>query len=419
MSSVDRELYSGTCNPPRRAKRVQSTPEQSDGTPEEPPRAMVHIRPYTPRTTTGQQEEPMVPPPPPAKRGRKPGPLSRGAREAQRRLNHSIIEKARRTKINDALATLRQLVPANYGRNDRPQDESQDEDDEDDDEDDPSTTKKAPKKAKPGKREEKEKEFKLEILVRTVSFVQDLIRRVESLEKLPSPSAPSGCERCSLRQDEGKRKRTSSDGDVSTDDWIEQANARPSKNRRLSFVRHDSTPSGASRSPSAASMVSPISLNGEARLPPISSWLPEHTSIDPTALSNKPSSHSPLTPSHLPSPPLSTRFTPIRSTHVPPTLSLGPVALKSSLPTPRTADEENAATLLLQISTSPPFRPINPGLYEPTSGQTYALAEPSTLRLQSDVRSFGRRHSDIGVNQAVPHVQTPGSLLGLGKPVLP
>ncbi|KAJ3731510.1 hypothetical protein DFJ43DRAFT_1040037 [Lentinula guzmanii] len=48
-----------------------------------------------------------------AKRGRKPASnasgLSRTAREAQRKLNHSVIEKARRTKINEALTELARL----------------------------------------------------------------------------------------------------------------------------------------------------------------------------------------------------------------------------------------------------------------------------------------------------------------------
>ncbi|KAF8308961.1 hypothetical protein DL93DRAFT_1806341 [Clavulina sp. PMI_390] len=49
---------------------------------------------------------------PPNKRGRKPAPAaSRGAREQARKTNHSRIEKRRREKINEALATLREIVP--------------------------------------------------------------------------------------------------------------------------------------------------------------------------------------------------------------------------------------------------------------------------------------------------------------------
>ena len=48
--------------------------------------------------------------PAPKRRGRKPGTMSRSARESLRKLNHSRIEKARRTKINETLATLSTLV---------------------------------------------------------------------------------------------------------------------------------------------------------------------------------------------------------------------------------------------------------------------------------------------------------------------
>ncbi|KAI6097367.1 hypothetical protein EV401DRAFT_1067749 [Pisolithus croceorrhizus] len=51
-------------------------------------------------------------PPPPKRRGRKTmAPCLAPPVRLSAKLNHSLIEKARRTKINDALATLRQLVP--------------------------------------------------------------------------------------------------------------------------------------------------------------------------------------------------------------------------------------------------------------------------------------------------------------------
>ena len=57
--------------------------------------------------------QPAPAPTPTKKRGRKPGSgtLTRSARESQRKINHSKIEKARRSKINDALDALRELVP--------------------------------------------------------------------------------------------------------------------------------------------------------------------------------------------------------------------------------------------------------------------------------------------------------------------
>ncbi|KAF8892999.1 hypothetical protein BD779DRAFT_1427289, partial [Infundibulicybe gibba] len=114
------ELYSASCNPSRRAKRPRTDVDSPDSdSAAELPASAKRTNPDgrsesegRDASTSSSHPEPIVP----AKRGRKPGPLSRAAREAQRKLNHSIIEKARRTKINDALATLRELVPADYGQ---------------------------------------------------------------------------------------------------------------------------------------------------------------------------------------------------------------------------------------------------------------------------------------------------------------
>ncbi|KAJ7072613.1 hypothetical protein C8F01DRAFT_1104575 [Mycena amicta] len=163
-------LYAGSCNPPRSARQKMRAHSPSESSSDS------EYTPDPPKPTAAVE-----PPTTAAKRGRKPAVLSRTAREAQRKLNHSIIEKARRTKINEALATLKQLVPQDYGQSTMPPE------DVDDGEYDG--------KKKKGKREEKEKEFKLEILVRTVSFMQDLIERVNVLEAGPS------CSNC-------KRKRS-------------------------------------------------------------------------------------------------------------------------------------------------------------------------------------------------------------------
>lgn len=89
------------------------------------------------------------PPAPPRRRGRKPaGALSKSAREQLRKTNHSVIEKRRREKINEALTALRQLVP--------PQPESKD---------------------------KEEREFKLEILVRTVDYLRNMVDRMALLEQ--------------------------------------------------------------------------------------------------------------------------------------------------------------------------------------------------------------------------------------------
>jgi len=147
--SAMQQLASST--PPRRAKRLCSPAPQP--------------RPILPKQVLQSSEPPPPNSPPPRRRGRKPAPLSRSAREAQRRLNHSIIEKARRTKINNALATLKELVPLDYGSKAKSQDnnddnnnnsDDNDNDDNNDDGDDGEygADRKKPIKRKSGKKEE-------------------------------------------------------------------------------------------------------------------------------------------------------------------------------------------------------------------------------------------------------------------------
>ena len=342
-----------------------------------------------PTTTTNAVTTDIVPAQPgaPAKRGRKPGPLSRSAREAQRRLNHSIIEKARRTKINDALATLRQLVPVDYGSTQH--DLHDDDDDDDDDEYPEDGAKRVKPKPKPkgtGKREEKEKEFKLEILVRTVSFLQDLLKRVDTMENT-SPL----CHRCGT-PGEAYKKRKRSQIQVCDEDDSDQ----PSRNPKL--PRHHSQTIG--KSPMISPILSPIHDGSGARLPSISSWLP-NVEIDSPVLSPLQNKHcSPPMGPYLPSPPASTHFDPIRTCQVPPDLNLGPVATAAMVSLPRTSEDESAASLLLQIAASPPFKPSSSSTHS-----SYNLPDPSKFMLHSDVRSQRAGH--------VRQPQTPASLLGL------
>ncbi|KAJ7647630.1 hypothetical protein FB45DRAFT_893967 [Roridomyces roridus] len=310
MPGQSNDIYAASCNPPR-AKRPRSLSESSSASEYLPePR---HV--LSPKTTKGPSTDPELPTTG-AKRGRKPATLSRTAREAQRKLNHSIIEKARRTKINDALATLRQLVPSNHGQQPSPVGEEEDEVDGD------YEAKGAAKKPA-GKREEKEKEFKLEILVRTVSYMQELVERVEVLER----ANKQGCSNCSSMS--LKRKRSAA-ADV------------------------EQLPE-AKRSPGLHPDASPQMPYSGARLPSISSWLPDLSQIDP-ALRPSPRA-SPEFSSHLPSPPSSTQFAPSRPpAQLPPALSLGPIATQALLSV-RTPEEESAASLLLEISASSPTIP--------------------------------------------------------------
>ncbi|KAF8153182.1 hypothetical protein B0H34DRAFT_784357 [Crassisporium funariophilum] len=414
MPEIGKEIYSASCNPTRRAKRaliVGSFPTPSAHHPQ--PRAILPMRPYHPReiiTTT----DPVVPPPPPAKRGRKPGPLSRTAREAQRRLNHSIIEKARRTKINDALATLRQLVPVDYGYPKvQPSDDQEEEEEDDDDEYEDNEKKSKPKGKGTGKREEKEKEFKLEILVRTVSFLQDLLKRVDVLE-----STVPACSNCNDRIDTGKkRKRSQTMGNEDHNDAVDQEPRNATVRRRLEEPPLQSAGSNDGPMVSATNNVpdNPTqshayvypALVADARLPSISSWLPNSV-IDPSLLPPQPKHPLPNNhnstnaniASYLPSPPSSTHFDPIRTSQIPPVLNLGPVATAAMVNSIRTPEDESAASLLLQIASSPPFRPVTS-----SSTASYGLPDPSSFVLHSDTRT----QREGNMRQA----QTPASLLGL------
>jgi len=317
---------------PRRAKRLRSasgaalvTAPQSD-----------NRRLSSPISSDDQAEDDAydTPPAPQLKRrGRKPGALSRAAREAQRKINHSLIEKARRTKINDALAALRELVPAEYKRvNETAEASDEDEDDE-------------PKKGK-GKPKAGEKEFKLEILVRTVAYLQDLTEKVKRLEE-------DGCKQC-IHQ---------SSPDI-----------RGSKRRRQDVEHEDD-----------ARIELESTEDSSSRLPSISTWLP-HSSQERTRRALTSSQSPPTRPvpssskspsQQLPTPPTSATFTASSSVFgVPPVLTLpspstflpqsgtqiqpcfsgfvprrspSDTALSSPVYTP---EDETAASLLLRMSTS-------------------------------------------------------------------
>lgn len=435
------ESYAASVNPPRRAKRapiIESPPSTASSTSESG-----QMRPYTPRTTSNTSE-PADPPPPPAKRGRKPGPLSKSAREAQRRLNHSIIEKARRTKINDALASLRQLVPVDYGQKKGPN-ESHDDDAEDTDDDEgeePSNESKAASKGKgKGKKEEKEKEFKLEILVRTVSFLQDLLKRVATLEattSIPPVQAQSSCQNCVANTESRKRKHILVEEDDAEDRLRGAKLPRHAENtapppEHTSRHRKNSALATPSLDPNPDTP-SPVQIQ-QQQLPPISSWLlPRHDPvIDPQLLpsdgsqsrlrahsassSTRPSPH--LTP-YLPSPPSSTHVEAIRTSQMPPHLSLGPVATASIVNQPtgivrgsRTPEDETAASLLLQISaSSPPFRPAR----DDRRNSRGSLLDPSAFLLHGPSaceRSQGPSQRAERNGGEVHQVQTPSSMLGL------
>ncbi|KAL0057293.1 hypothetical protein AAF712_016070 [Marasmius tenuissimus] len=443
MSPVNTDLYAGSCNPSRRAKPSRLV-EPSD-LPLSPPEShrTLPIQPRksqpTPPTLTAMavdEPEPSASAPTPAKRGRKPGTMSRAARETQRKINHSIIEKARRTKINDALATLRQLVPSDFGKEKQANANEDEEDDAEEDEDGDYQDKKT-KPKKTGKKEEKEREFKLEILIRTVTYMQHLIGKVKDLEEQiqnQAGGAPMPHD-ISASQTERKRKREEIIDIVGNAD-----DACDASRRRLDHP----SPDDHHRPP-----VHP-------RLPSISAWLPEmdpslqiSPGINPIS-SMSMSSVSPAlrpavsapsispalvplgsirrSPNHthtyLPSPPSSTQFipmTPSISMQLP-SLSLGPTMSRSrrgsSTIMPATPEEENAASLLLNFrqrgsSCSPAFMPTSPVFGAGVSGvsEPFELG-PRIVGVQGGERIERERE---GVSATVSMVaQTPSSILGLG-----
>ena len=246
-------------------------------------------------------------------RPRKSGKISRSARDSLRRQNHSRIEKARRTKINEALDTLRVLVPPSVR-----------EDGNDEDEEGPD-----------GKRRGQQKEFKLEILVRTVTYMKQLISRVEELESKHRPSQSR------VPQPRGvKRKR---------DEIFQQLLDEGPVPVPTSKANGDST--------SPASTTSP-------RLPPISTLFQQHNNA---SLASLPS------PDQLPSPPATAEFRP-RSDSLEQSYSARLPTL--TLPSPRSdksqpsQDDESAATLLLRMKArSPSFTSLstNPPVQTPAS----------------------------------------------------
>jgi hypothetical protein len=250
-------------------------------------------------------------------RPRKSGKISRSARDSLRRQNHSRIEKARRTKINEALDTLRYLVPPTIP-------EEKNDDDEEGAE---------------GKKRGQQKEFKLEILVRTVTYMKQLISRVEDLELKLGQSQPS------VPQPRGlKRKR---------DDIFQQLLDEEPVPVPTSKTSGDSASRASTRSP---------------LLPPISTLFHHQN----TSLTSLPS------PNQLPSPPATTEFRPRSDSLEHPYSARLPSLM---LPSPRSdrsqpsQDDESAATLLLHMKAR------SPSFTSPSTNSTKPVTPASALGL--------------------------------------
>jgi Helix-loop-helix DNA-binding domain len=392
MTDQHKDLYAASCNPARRAKQSHTDdaaqnpskkPNPTTADVSHPPRNVLPILPKrsAPEALQETNSTASATQPARAKRGRKPGPLSRTARDTQRKLNHSIIEKARRTKINEALATLRELVPKDYGSS---KDKAVDDDDGEENEGRQSKS----KSRATGKREEKEKEFKLEILVRTVSFMQDLLARVKEMEADAQP-----CSKCVAREPSKRKREVTDDGTNDNEEDLDRHLPKRVNHSRDAQSAADS-PVG-QRSSSIESTASRAAYLG-SRLPSISSWLPP-SQIDPALLSpnQRPMSNNTY---QLPSPPSSTIFYPIQTPHIPPALTLGPVATSSLLSPLRTPEDESAASLLLQISAS------SPQLLPSSISNSCTSFDLSKLRTAC---------TTPGKPVEYVQAQTPGTMLGL------
>ena len=379
--------YAGSCNPPRRAKR----PSAAGNTLTVTDRAVQPLPALAPAINTlapdgmkpaDNEDDFTVDVPQPKRRGRKPSSLSRATRESMRRQNHSRIEKARRTKINEALAMLRDLVPPDAGRKPAV---SGDESIDDDDDDDEIASGKKP--AKVGQQRQ-EKEFKLEILEKAVVYVQELQEKLRVFET-------QGCSRCSnvstpsTYRPKRKREAMPPSDDYDSPSSVDVAPERPIK-----------------RITPPHSVPPPIPATSSTRLPSISSWLPNAAADSALPESRTPPSVNLM---QLPTPPASVVIVPISSPPVPPALRLelplaslsarNAAASSSSSPS-WTPEDESIASLLLRIKTSssPKAAKHNSSVHDllaPTPGAPGMGGNP---RLN-------------GVDEM--RVQTPGSLLGL------
>ncbi|KAI0031510.1 hypothetical protein K488DRAFT_71338 [Vararia minispora EC-137] len=335
--------YAASVNPPRRAKRprIDDLPAiaPAPASAPIPDASTVSHQDRTFVSDDDDEEEQALDDddavPPPKRRGRKPSTLSRAARESMRRQNHSRIEKARRTKINDALATLRQLVPAGDG-----------------DDDDYEHKKKG----------KQEKEFKLEVLERTVVYVQELQKRVRELEAVTAGPDPGASH---------KRKRDN-DLDLTSEDRHSRTQspvylppppvaAVVSRRTSVSISPAARASDAASSQPSPLLLPSASSSSSPARprLPSISAWLP--AGIQPPSPSILPDRErmriGAFQPqrSPLPTPPTSGSLGPVSGPSIPPALALELPA--SAVSPPWTPDDESAASLLLQIRGTSPRQP--------------------------------------------------------------
>jgi hypothetical protein len=273
---------------------------------------------------------------------RKSGTTTRNARDMLRKSNHSRIEKRRREKINEALASLRDLVPHSA------------------EEEEGSKT----KEGSVGRKKE-DKEFKLEVLERTVIYVRKLKDMVRQLEESLTPERLE-CGTC------GERKRRKLVIKIEEDEEMENASATlptPSSEMMSGIRSAFSGPDFASRLPPISSLISCVDTQSQSQ-------------------------------SQLPSPPSS-----VHSTNSTPFPLLPPPAL--SLPSPHPH--------LTSPQPSLP-RPSSTHRRSPTGAPWTRDDDVASLLLQFSSEKERKQEGFVGRSGGV-HI-TPASLLGLDRPVV-
>lgn len=323
------------------------------------------------------------------RRGRKPGStnaVSRTAREAARKSNHSRIEKLRREKINDALSSLRELVPYDEAVEG------------------------------PEKKGNQEKEFKLEILERTVIYLTKLKNRVQELEGQngdPEGSITPNAQRSAAPSRSSSKHRREEEEQAYDDDELADDEDNADEDQDMDPSRPRGPPSVASSSTSRRSSI---------RLPPISSFLSTSSSSGSSQVQTSPYLDFPM------SPPDSGRSRPRQSIAPPPTLRLPASLFPKRRGTPLTQDE--AASMLVQFSAErSSLSPLSPGSIEQYQQQVglgyHSSVEQGHL---TDVRPIPRSTSEQAIRQMHPSHstvvlhepsssssagQTPASMLGM------
>ncbi|KAG8927219.1 hypothetical protein FRC01_007812, partial [Tulasnella sp. 417] len=302
---------------------------------------------------------------------------------AARKSNHSRIEKLRREKINDALSSLRELVPY---------DESAE---------------------GPDKKGNQEKEFKLEILERTVIYLTKLKQRVQELEGQngdPEGSITPNAQRSAAPSRSSSKHRRDEEGEVYDDDELADDEDNADEDQDMDPSRPRGPPSVASSSTSRRSSI---------RLPPISSFL-STSSSGSSQVQTSPYLDFPM------SPPDSGRSRPQQPIAPPPTLRLPASLFPKRRGTPLTQDE--AASMLVQFSAErSSLSPRSPGSLEQYQQQV-AIGYHSSVEQGhlTDVRPIPRSTSEQAIRQmhgshtpVVLHEpnssvgQTPASMLGM------